>query len=522
MIYQIDIKVDNKTVDNIKELKRTQRADVIKAIQGYGGIEKNPTPGYELNVDFSKYGVGMHTISIQVLSKEGKILAQETRKINVIGTYGNSGLKHKGDSRGSNLEYYKFGTGPNVLFATFAVHGFEDKWNHDGGELVTIANNFYNRLNNGSYSDIAQKWTIYIFPEVNPDGRRHGYTNNGPGRTTIFSKATGNQGIDINRSWQIDGVPYTVYTDSRNYNGTAGFQAYEAQALRDFMLSNQSANGQTILIDLHGWTNQLIGDEDICMNYYYPRFQNADRSALGRYGTGYLVNWARSTLRSSSANARSALIELPSNGINSHQDVLNYDLSNRYIDSTILMLRRISVPANTRMLRSASKRSTVINISEETQYKTTLAGIIKQAKPEESEIENIISQKIEKNGIWISKDSREKLVTLINFFTNQEYEINEDGYLKVLVKSENKNSYDIAIENAINSDKEYVIDMSGNYYSVDHMTNTIENNPFEKMDAYQIYEYVEYDNKIAIVLTSNKEQKLDNNQIIENLIGFFK
>ena len=92
---------------------------------------------------------------------------------------------------------------------------------------------------------------------------------------------------------------------------------------------------------------------------------------------------------------------------------------------------------------------------------------------------------------------------------------------KVLVKSENKNSYDIAIENAINSDKEYVIDMSGNYYSVDHMTNTIENNPFEKMDAYQIYEYVKFDNKIAIILTSNEEQKLKNKEIIDNLIGFF-
>ena len=120
------------------------------------------------------------------------------------------------------------------VFATFAIHGYEDEWNKDGQELVEIANDFYKALiNNDTDYSIAEKWTIYIFPGVNQDGLNNGWTNNGPGRTTLYSQAPGNKGIDLNRCWQ-KGNQYTRYTDNRNYNGTSGFQAYEAQALRDF------------------------------------------------------------------------------------------------------------------------------------------------------------------------------------------------------------------------------------------------------------------------------------------------
>ena len=69
------------------------------------------------------------------------------QKINYeIGTYGISGLKSIGDSRGQDLKYYKIGKGPNVMFAVFSVHGFEDQWNYDGQELTYIAEEFKNRL----------------------------------------------------------------------------------------------------------------------------------------------------------------------------------------------------------------------------------------------------------------------------------------------------------------------------------------------------------------------------------------
>ena len=341
----MNILIDNKKID-IKSLKRTQRQDVINAIKGYGNEDVyNKTPGFELYVDFSKYSLGTHSITVQILNGDD-IINTSTKQFTVrqkieysTGIYGVTGLKEKGDNRGNDLKYYKYGSGQNVFFATFAIHGYEDLWSKDGQELVTIANNFYQQLKNSNDFNLAEKWTIYIFPGVNVDGLNYGTTNNGPGRTTLYSQAPGNKGIDLNRCWQI-GNSYTRYTDNRNYNGTTGFQAYEAQYLRDFLLKNKSQTGQTILVDLHGWTQQVIGDSGIC-SYYSKQFPENDKSAVGRYGTGYLINWARSSLGSTSKTARSALIELPNAGINGHQSVVNNNFSNRYIQATLDMLRNI-------------------------------------------------------------------------------------------------------------------------------------------------------------------------------------
>lgn len=244
------------------------------------------------------------------------------------GSYGISGAKIRGVNGGSNLEYYRYGSGENVLFTTFCVHGYEDSWDRDGGVFVNIANDFYTRLVNNQDKDLAKKWTIYIFFEVNPDGRRLGTSNQGPGRTTLYSKV--GRGIDINRSWQT-GSYYKTYTSNRNYNGTAGFQAYEAEYLRDFLLSHKSQNGKTILVDLHGWENQLIGDEEVC-RYYKNQYPSCRTTGYGRYGTQYLITWARLNL-----GAKVSLVELPL--AQNYEQVNNMRLSDKYINATLEMLR---------------------------------------------------------------------------------------------------------------------------------------------------------------------------------------
>ena len=337
---ELNILIDGEQLD-LSNLKRTYRQDVLNKQKGYGNESLyNKTPGFELEVDFSKYTIGTHKITLlairndKVVKEIQKTFEIKKKIFTQTGTYGYSGLKVAGDWRGSDLPYYQYGSGPNVFYATFAIHGFEDLWSFDGWELLEIANNFYDRLLNSNDYDLADKWTIYIFPGVNQDGLKYGTTNNGPGRTTLFSEVPSRQGIDMNRCWQI-GNSYTRYTDSRNFNGTVGFQVYEAAYLRNFLINHKSKTGKTVLVDLHGWTQQLIGDSGIC-SYYRQQFPENDGSAVGRYGTGYLVNWARSTL-----GARSALIELPSSGVNGHQAVVNKNFSNRYIDATLNMLRNI-------------------------------------------------------------------------------------------------------------------------------------------------------------------------------------
>ena len=281
----------------------------------------------------------LEAIQIRIISKENNSDSQEGPKFErQEGTYGKTGL-NVADKGGSELKYLKYGTGKNVFFATFAIHGYEDKWDKDGYELIEIANNFYNKLLEDKDYDLAEKWTIYIFPGVNQDGLQEGSTNNGPGRTTLYSQAPQNKGIDLNRCWQI-GSTYEKFTSDRNYNGDTGFQAYEAQALRDFMLKNKSKDGQTILVDLHGWTQQLIGDENIC-SYYEQQFPENNKRSVGRYGSGYMISWGRTYLGSQGRPAKTALIELPRDGVKNHQSVIDKDFSNRYINATMKMLEKI-------------------------------------------------------------------------------------------------------------------------------------------------------------------------------------
>ena len=273
---------------------------------------------------------------------QGNVLNSQitfSKRSYIEGIYGSSGLKIAGDARGSDLRYYQIGNGPNVAFMVFEAHGFEDLWDHDGQELIEIAEQLKTKLVSMNDQELQNKWTIYIIPEANPDGVRHGWTNNGPGRQTLYGalENDGHKGIDMNRCWHISGTSYTQY-DGRNYNGSEGFSAYEARSLRDFLLNHKSVNGQTILVELHGWTNQVIGDQEIGA-YYKNEFPTCRPTPS--YGVGYLVNWARASLGNSSRVARSALIELPSEGITNHQSVVNAGYADRFINATINMLRGI-------------------------------------------------------------------------------------------------------------------------------------------------------------------------------------
>ena len=339
-----EVKAYLDNTDITSQLKFTKRPDVIKAVKDCGDETLNPNPGFEGNINIQNVSRGNHTIKIQIKNNTTKQVIEE-RKMNISinqivleqGTYGRSGLAVKGDSRGSNLMYYKIGNGPNVFFATFSVHGFEDHWPNDGTESTLIALAFKDRLLQMQDQNLANKWTIYILPEVNPDGRKYGWTQNGPGRTSLYSKAPGNKGVDINRCWQT-GNTYTRYTDNRNYNGTAPYQAYEAEALKNFLLNNKSKNGQTVLVDLHGWYNQTIGDPQI--GSYYRSQYGITSPQVTTYGTGYLVNWARSNLGSNGKVARTALIELPQ--AYTPQEVQSRGFANKYINATINMLRGIN------------------------------------------------------------------------------------------------------------------------------------------------------------------------------------
>ena len=239
------------------------------------------------------------------------------------GLYGKSGLMYKG-SGGNYLKYYQIGRGSKHLFLGFAIHGFEDSYSYDGKELTYIADQFYNYLKNNMPDDLVKEWTIYILPSINPDGEYNGWTNNGPGRTTVYSWAPGNQGIDMNRCFPVG---YKSISTKRNYTGTQALQAYEAQSLRDFILNN--AGSQNIVIDVHGWLNETIGDNQIG-KYYRNEFGISKH--IGSYGAGYLINWARTI-----PNTRSMLLELPE--VSNHNQTISRNYVGKFTNATMNLLR---------------------------------------------------------------------------------------------------------------------------------------------------------------------------------------
>ena len=434
----------------------------------------------------------------------------------VVGSYGKSGLYYQGDSRGQDLKYYKYGCGENVYFATFTVHGFEDNWNWDGWELQWIANNFYNKLVNDKNEVIAKNWTIFIFPTVNPDGLNYGTGNNGPGRTTFYSSSPTHQGIDINRCWQTDSS-YKTFTTSRNYNGTSGFQAYEAAALRDFLLNHKSTTGRTILVDLHGWENSLIGSTDV-LTYFANYFPDATKK-YESYGQQYMITWGRNVL-----GAQVGLVELPT-WIGSHNDVVNADLSGKYINSCLNMLNGISV--NNRVNSTPNSDILHANLgsnksnSKLEEFGIATAGAINKGKPTLDQVNDYKNLEID-SGVYIIPGYEDGIIGLINSVANNEYGINDNNYLILVSENANQNKYDIFLNKLIDSNNSYLISSLGELYFKDELTNEIVSNIYEFMDGYQTYDYAEYENKMLIDIPKNNDGKLKNTEIMDSLIELIK
>lgn len=160
----------------------------------------------------------------------------------------------------------------------------------------------------------------------------------------------------------------------------------------------------------------------------------------------------------------------------------------------------------------------VLSIKANVQYKVAFAGIIKGQAPKIDEVDLILQENYPtEKGVWIDKQSRSKFLELIKENTKSEYEISEKGYLTIKNKNE-QNENDKGLEKFINSDKHLVITISNMYYEVDSVTGEVVEYPFEQLDAYQTYSQVMSDNNIIFVITSNKNKKLTNKEILEDLL----
>ena len=161
----------------------------------------------------------------------------------------------------------------------------------------------------------------------------------------------------------------------------------------------------------------------------------------------------------------------------------------------------------------------IIQVKPDVQYQVALAGIIKNGIPAEDEINTILEQAPNSSGMWISESSREKFMELLNSNNIVDFEITNEGYLKCN-KQENLTEQEEKLKDMAESDKLYVIDVSGKTYQRDYISGEVIEYPFEGMDPYQVLEPYEIENSIILGVTSNKENRLSNKEILDAIIAY--
>lgn len=159
----------------------------------------------------------------------------------------------------------------------------------------------------------------------------------------------------------------------------------------------------------------------------------------------------------------------------------------------------------------------ILQIRPEVQYVVALAGIVKNDIPTEDEVYTLLEQAPKNNGIWIEKNSREDFMALLQKNSINNFSIGEDGYLESNKKNM-QTEQEQQLKEMIDSNKLYIIDMSGKTYQRDYLTGEIIEYPFEDMDPYQIIEPYKIENMAILAITSNKENRLDQKEILDAIL----
>ncbi len=160
----------------------------------------------------------------------------------------------------------------------------------------------------------------------------------------------------------------------------------------------------------------------------------------------------------------------------------------------------------------------ILQIKPDVQFDVDLAGIMKNSKPEENEINELVGKEPTNNGVWISEQSREIFSNLLKNNNIIDFNISDEGYLQI----NNSGNNDMAnkLVNMINSDRLYIINMTGTAYERDYISGEITEYPFEDMDPTQAIEPYQKDNKIILEITTNKMQRLSESEILDAITSY--
>ena len=159
----------------------------------------------------------------------------------------------------------------------------------------------------------------------------------------------------------------------------------------------------------------------------------------------------------------------------------------------------------------------VLAIKASENYKVAFAGLIKKSKPTFEETTKIFEEQYPKQaGIWIEPESRQIILNYLNNNLNSSYEIEENGFIKILEYIESEN--DKILNQIINGEKQYILGISGITYNIDTLTGEIIDNPYEEFDSSQTYSYFQDENKMIIYIPENKDNHINENEIFNSIL----
>lgn len=158
----------------------------------------------------------------------------------------------------------------------------------------------------------------------------------------------------------------------------------------------------------------------------------------------------------------------------------------------------------------------ILQIKPSIQFETVLAGILKNGQPLENEIQDLLKDKPSQKGIWIAKQSRDAFLKLLKDTAISGFSINEEGYL--YVTEENDKEETKKIKEAIESNRLYIIDVSGTSYTRDEFSGEIIEYPFERMDPNQAVDVYQEGDIAILEVTTNEKGNLSKQEILEDIL----
>ncbi len=206
--------------------------------------------------------------------------------------------------------------------------------------------------------------------------------------------------------------------------------------------------------------------------------------------------------------------------VNSENRIEKTENLNNNLEDIEIIKKEVNATANADIYQVEEELGgrKILQVKPEIQFEVDLAGIIKNAKPDEKELQSLVMKVPQKNGVWISEQSRNNFLQLLKKNEIESFRITDEGYLEK--KEDSIGPLAKSLEEMLNANKLYIINMTGIAYERDYISGEITEYPFEDMDPTQVIEPYQKENTIILEITSNKKQKITDKEILETIVQY--